>query len=94
MVGMKRQRKGDKGRDVLVQQKRGERGATVTHMGNGKPKGIHQSIKYYRWVPNAKLYSSETIGGVSIYKKGGRYWRTHLAPIQPLKNLEILSKKL
>jgi hypothetical protein len=37
MVGMKRQRKGDKGRDVLVQQEQGE---TVAHMGDGKPRGI------------------------------------------------------
>ena len=40
MVGIKRKGKGDKGRDVLVQQEQGERGATVAHMGDGKTRGI------------------------------------------------------
>ena len=39
MVGMKREVKGGKGRDVLVQQEQGERRGTVTHMGDGKPRG-------------------------------------------------------
>ena len=40
IVGMKREVKGGKGKDVLVQQEQGERGATVAHMGDRKPRGI------------------------------------------------------
>ena len=40
MVGIKREVKGGKGKDVLVQQEQGKRGATVTHMGDGKPREI------------------------------------------------------
>ena len=66
----------------------------MTHLADGKPKGHQECIKHHREVLNDRLQTPMASGGVSIVRNGGKGWRTHLAPIPPLKSLIILSRTL
>ena len=66
----------------------------MTHLADGKPKGHEECIEHHKEVPNDRLQPLRASGGVSIVRNGGKGYRTHLAPIPPLKSLIILSRTL
>jgi hypothetical protein len=56
----------------MVESRQGDRGTTVTHLADGKPKGHLECIKHHRGVPNDRLQPPRASGGVSIVRNGGK----------------------
>ena len=51
---------------------KGDRGTTVTHLANGKPKRPQKCISHHRRFLNNRLQPPMASGGVSIVRKGGK----------------------
>jgi hypothetical protein len=56
----------------MVESRQGDRGTTVTHLADGKPKGHQECIKHHRGVPNDRLQPPRASGGVSIVRNGDK----------------------